>query len=109
MARVTGVTTVGGEKRGPRYDTLVPSFVTLLLHPERRRPDPAPWRVDLRVVILAGMALWAVALVVCGILLSTGALGPRAVATCAAGLVLGFLGLGWERRNRTRYRESSDG
>ncbi|NDO88045.1 DUF2530 domain-containing protein [Cellulosimicrobium composti] len=86
----------------------MPSFVTLLLHPDRRRPDPAPWRVDLRVVILVGMGLWAAALVVCAVLLATGALGPRAVATCAAGLVLGLLGLAWERRNRTRYRATSD-
>lgn len=90
------------------YDAPVPSFVTLLLHPDRRRPDPAPWRVDLRVVILAGMALWTAALVVCVVLLATGTLGPRAVATCGAGLVLGVLGLAWERRNRTRYRTSSD-
>ncbi|QJW35880.1 DUF2530 domain-containing protein [Cellulosimicrobium protaetiae] len=86
----------------------MPSSVTLLLHPDRRRPDPAPWRVDLRAVILAGMGLWAVALVVCAVLLVTGALPPRAVATCAVGLLLGVLGLVWERRNRARYRASSD-
>jgi hypothetical protein len=86
----------------------VPSFVTLLLHPDRRRPDPAPWRVDLRVVILVGMGLWAVALVVCAVLLALGTISPRAVTTCGAGLVLGLLGLAWERRNRTRYRTSSD-
>jgi Protein of unknown function (DUF2530) len=82
----------------------VPSSVTLLLHPERRRPDPAPLRVDLRAVILGGMALWAVALVVCAVLLMTGALGPRAVATCAAGLVLGVAGLWWEKGHRAAYR-----
>ncbi|OLT48077.1 DUF2530 domain-containing protein [Cellulosimicrobium sp. CUA-896] len=78
----------------------MPSTVALLLHPERRRPDPTPLRVDLRVVILAGMALWAVALVVCAVLLVTGTIGPRAVATCAAGLVLGVAGLWWEKRHR---------
>ncbi|ARU50731.1 DUF2530 domain-containing protein [Cellulosimicrobium cellulans] len=86
----------------------MPSFVTLLLHPDRRRPDPGPWRVDLRVVILVGMGLWTVALVVCTVLLVTGTIAPRAVATCGVGLVLGLLGLVWERRNRTRYRASSD-
>ena len=99
---------MGVKKPARRYDARVPSVVTLLLHPERRRPDPAPWRVDLRVVILAGMALWTVALVVCAVLLVTGTLAPRAVATCAVGLALGALGLGWERRNRTRYRASAD-
>jgi hypothetical protein len=82
----------------------VPSSVTLLLHPERRRPDPPPLRVDLRVVLLAGMAMWAVALVVCVVLLVTGAIGPRAVATCGVGLVLGVAGLGWEKRHRDAYR-----
>jgi hypothetical protein len=95
-------------KRPARYDAVVPSFVTLLLHPDRRRPDPAPRRVDLRAVILAGMALWTVALVVCAVLLATGVLGPRAVATCAAGLVLGVLGLAWERSNRASYRAGSE-
>ncbi|SIQ72711.1 Protein of unknown function [Cellulosimicrobium aquatile] len=99
---------MGVKKPARRYDARVPSVVTLLLHPERRRPDPASWRVDLRVVILAGMALWTVALVVCAVLLATGTLAPRAVATCAVGLALGALGLGWERRNRTRYRASAD-
>jgi len=86
----------------------VPSFVTLLLHPDRRRPDPAPRRVDLRVVILAGMALWTLALVVCVVLLATGLLGARAVATCGAGLVLGLLGLVWERRHRASYRAGTE-
>lgn len=88
----------------------MPSFVTLLLHPDRRRPDPAPLRVDLRVTILVGMALWTVALVVSAVLLATGVLGPRAVATCGTGLVLGVLGLVWERRHRDGYRGAdSDG
>ncbi|WP_340698318.1 hypothetical protein [Cellulosimicrobium funkei] len=54
------------------------------------------------------MALWTVALVVCAVLLATGTLAPRAVATCAVGLALGALGLGWERRNRRRDRASAD-
>ena len=105
--QVTDVTPGTGEKLRRRYDAPVPSFVTLLLHPDRRRPDPGPWRVDLRVVILVGMGLWAVALVVCTALLALGTIAPRAVATCGVGLVLGLLGLAWERRNRTRYRASA--
>ncbi len=87
----------------------MPSFVTLLLRPDRRRPDPAPRRVDLRVVILVGMGLWTLALVVSTVLLVTGVLGPRAVATCGAGLVLGLLGLVWEHRNRASYRAAPEG
>lgn len=82
----------------------MPSTVTLLLRPERRRPDPPPLRVDLRAVILGGMVLWAAALVVCVVLLMTGVLGPRAVATCAAGLALGVAGLWWEKGHRASYR-----
>lgn len=86
----------------------MPSLVSLLLHPDRRRPAPAPLRVDLRRVILGGMALWTLALLVAlGVLLAGGASG-RHVATCAAGVVLGAVGLVWERRNRSRYRGEPD-
>ncbi|MCB7136939.1 DUF2530 domain-containing protein [Cellulosimicrobium marinum] len=78
----------------------MPSFVTLLLHPDRRRAEPEPQRVDLRAVILAGMGLWTVALVVCGVLLVTGTAGPRGVSTCVAGLLLGGAALWWEHRHR---------
>ena len=82
----------------------MPSFVTLLLHPDRRRPEPAPLRVDLRAVILWGVALWAAALLVCVVLLATGMPTGRGVATSVVGLVLGGIGLWWERGHRESYR-----
>ncbi|WP_159793780.1 DUF2530 domain-containing protein [Puerhibacterium puerhi] len=82
----------------------MPSLVDLLLHPEQRRPSPPPLRVDLRRVMLAGIAAWAVALVVALALLAAGVQDAEGVAVCAAGLALGGLGLLWERRNRRRYR-----
>ncbi|QAY63623.1 DUF2530 domain-containing protein [Xylanimonas allomyrinae] len=78
----------------------MPSLVRLLTHPETRRPGPPPVSVDLRKVVLWGMAAWGVALVVTGILALTGTLRWTAAAVCASGLALGGLGLLWERRHR---------
>lgn len=77
----------------------------LFLHPERRRPGPQPLQVDLRRIILAGMALWALAALVLGVL----AVGfdrdvTSKLAVCATGLGLGLLALAWEHVNRRRYR-----
>ncbi|GGI05626.1 DUF2530 domain-containing protein [Isoptericola cucumis] len=82
----------------------MPSIMSLLLHPERRRPGPPPLRVDLRRVLLAGIAAWAVVLVVTVVLLALGRATPEVVVTCAVGVLLGGLGLLWERRNRRAYR-----
>jgi hypothetical protein len=83
----------------------MPSMSDAVLHPERRGPQPAAERVDLRPPILIGMAAWAVALVVAVVLQATGAVtGGDLVWTTAAGLALGVVGLAWERRNRLRYR-----
>lgn len=82
----------------------MPSLVDLLLHPEQRRPNPPPLKVDLRRVLLVGIVAWAVALAVALVLLATGAQDAESVAVCGAGLALGGLGLLWERRNRDRYR-----
>ncbi|WP_265522580.1 DUF2530 domain-containing protein [Oerskovia flava] len=82
----------------------MPSLISLLVHPERRRPGPPPLVVDLRTVLLAGIALWALALVVGLVLLAVGANTPRLVATSAAGIALGGIGLLWERRHRSQYR-----
>lgn len=80
------------------YDAGVASLLTLLLHPDRRRPGPAVIQVDLRRVVLGGMLAWTVALIACGALYLLGDVGVTAVLTCAAGLALGGLGLLWVRR-----------
>ena len=60
--------------------------------PAPSRPSPPPLQVDTERVVLAGMALWAVALVV---LLVLGDRVDRVWTwTCVAGIVLPFLGLG---------------
>lgn len=69
-----------------------------LLEPSRL----APVRLDLRRVFLAGIAIWALALVVSAVLLATGRVEARTVATCAVGVVLGGLALVWERRRGPR-------
>lgn len=69
-----------------------------LLEPSRVRPA----LVDLRRVFWAGTALWAVALVVAAVGWRGGTVTGRTVATCAAGILLGFAALLWERRRRRR-------
>jgi hypothetical protein len=79
-------------------------MISLLVHPERRRPNPPALRVDLRPVILVGMSLWALGLVVALVLLALGRATFEVPATCAAGIALGAIGLVWEHRNRDDYR-----
>ncbi|MCK0116303.1 DUF2530 domain-containing protein [Isoptericola sp. S6320L] len=78
----------------------MPTVMSLLLHPERRRPTPPPERVDLRRVILLGIIVWSVALVVLSILALAGQPTGGAVAVCLAGIALGGIGLLWARRHR---------
>jgi hypothetical protein len=82
----------------------VPSLVKLLLHPELRRPGPPPVRVDLKRVLLVGIAAWTGALVVALVALAVGSGDVAVVATCGAGIGLGGAGLLWEKRNRSTYR-----
>jgi hypothetical protein len=58
-----------------------------------RKPDPPPLRTDDVRTVQAGAALWALALVVFAVLQDW-----SAVATCAAGLGLGFVGIVYMRR-----------
>ena len=62
----------------------------------------APYEIDLRRVILVGIALWVVAGVVSAILLATGTTDVRLLAISAFGVCLGFLALLWDRRRRQR-------
>jgi hypothetical protein len=79
-------------------------MISLLIHPERRRPNPPALRVDLRPVILIGMSLWTVGLVIAVVLLLLDRATFELPATCVAGIALGAIGLLWERRNRDDYR-----
>ncbi|NLE72449.1 MAG: DUF2530 domain-containing protein [Actinomycetales bacterium] len=66
-----------------------------------------PLELDLRVVFRVGTGLWAVALVVVGVLAARGTADARAVAICATGFALGFVGQAWEVRHRRAARRAS--
>ena len=66
-----------------------------IIDPSVRRPSPKPVRVDLRKVFTFGTALWAIALVICMILLAFGINVERLQTMCAAGTVIGVLMLVW--------------
>lgn len=75
----------------------MPSLLRILTHPETRRPGPPPLSVDLRKVLLVGIACWVVASVVFGLLVVLDHKPWTVLGVCAAGLVLGGLGLLWAR------------
>lgn len=75
-----------------------------IINPDACRPCPKPVRVDLRKVFLFGTALWAVALVVCAVLLFLELDVLRALIVCAAGTVIGVMMLIWEHFDRWDYR-----
>ena len=49
-----------------------------IIDPSARKPSPKPVRVDLRKVFTFGTALWAIALIVCIVLLAFGINAERA-------------------------------
>ena len=75
-----------------------------IIDPSVRKPSPKPVRVDLRKVFTFGTALWAIALVICMILLAFGINVERLQTMCAAGTVIGVLMLVWEHFDRWAYR-----
>ncbi|KQM82898.1 DUF2530 domain-containing protein [Agromyces sp. Leaf222] len=81
----------------------------LWLPEAERRPDPAPARADARKAVLAGTALWLVALVVCLLLrdaLASSGLGWL-IWACAVGVLIGVVSLAVVqaiRRRRARQR-----
>ncbi len=56
------------------------------------------------MTILVGMAIWAVAMVVTGVLAAVDVVAWRVPTVCAAGLGLGVVALAWERKHRIEYR-----
>lgn len=80
----------------------MPSFLSLALRPERRRPAPDPVPVSMRPVFLAGIAVWVVALVVSGVLWATDVVGPHGVWTCVVGALIGVYGVFWAGRRPGR-------
>lgn len=78
----------------------MPTIRSLLAHPEERRPSPPAPRADLFRVFGAGMGLFAIGLIVAGILHLTGRGSVEAMAICGTGILLGAAGLIWARRHR---------
>lgn len=71
------------------------TVLRLMLRPDLRRPVAA-WEIPLRPVVLAGMAGWALTLLVSATLSLTGVeAAHRWVWTAVAGLLLGLLALRW--------------
>jgi hypothetical protein len=75
----------------------LPPVLEVILRSDRRREDPPTVDVDMRRVVLVGLALWVGGLVVAVVLWRTGIITVTPVWSCVAGVVLGLLGLLWVR------------
>lgn len=73
------------------------SLLDTLLHP--RRTPPPPLDVDLARVMSVGTVVWALALVVTGAFWAFGAATGTTVGVCAAGTLVGVVGVVWSRRH----------
>ena len=75
----------------------MPRVIDTLMHPQRTSPPPID--VDLARVMGVGTGVWAVAMVVTGVLWRLGSVPGTWLAMCGAGVVLGLLGVLWARRS----------
>ena len=74
-----------------------------------RRPDPPPLETNDVAIITGGTLLWAVALVVVLVLKAAGTdVHPWWWQMCAAGALLGLLGIRYCRRRRDRIAAGAD-
>lgn len=81
----------------------VPSLIDVVLHPERNKPSPEPLPVSLRPLVRFGIVVWVVVgVVVWGLWFFGGKVPGTAVWTCAAGVLLGLIGLGMVHRRGWR-------
>ncbi|MBU4215934.1 MAG: DUF2530 domain-containing protein [Actinobacteria bacterium] len=71
----------------------------------RLRPSPPPLDVDLHLIMAVGTAVWAVVLIVSGVLALLGHTTGPAGITSAAGIAIGLYGMRWARRNRATATE----
>ena len=85
----------------------MPTALHLILYPGQRRPDPAPVELDLTIVCLIGIAAWVVALGVTLLRWRAGDVPITSAWTCAAGIALGIIGVGWARHLRSESSSSS--
>jgi hypothetical protein len=82
------------------------SLLEVLLHPESRRPDPAPSELDVFRVIAIGTSAWTVGLIVGGLLYVAGISSWQVPAACATGVALG--GIWWLHERRRARRNTGD-
>ncbi|MBO3084954.1 DUF2530 domain-containing protein [Cellulomonas fengjieae] len=75
----------------------MPSSLSSLWKPTRSAPPPVA--IDLARVLVAGTAVWGLALVVTAALAAMGEVPWDAAWVCATGAVLGLLGLRWARKH----------
>ena len=78
--------------------------IATLIATRARKTSPKHVRVDFRSVFTFGTARWAIALIVCIVLLAFGINAERAQTVCEAGTVIGVLMLVWEHFDRWDYR-----